>query len=135
MRKRWKENLYKLIAILIILSIAVGWALLSEAWERAAKAEAMDRRELHYDADDDFILIDTQEGLMGVYHGCDPLTHFWGDFRKIKPGVYEAAPCEDSLELWVDGKVIDEVWRIYLKEKECEYLIEHFKTGNPVLVY
>jgi len=68
MRKRIKENLYKLIGILIILSIAVGWALLSEAWERSAKAEAMDSRELHYDADDDFILIDTQEGLTDAYH-------------------------------------------------------------------
>lgn len=133
MRKRIKENLYKLIGILIILSIAVGWALLSEAWERAAKAEEMDRRELHYDADDDFILIDTQEGLMGVYHGCDPLNHFWGDFRKIKPGLYLYEGYENTFELTMDDT--DAVYRVELKEKDLRYLQKTIKQGIPVLAY
>lgn len=134
MRKRIKENLYKLIGILIILSIAVGWALLSEAWERAAKAEAMDRRELHYDADDDFILIDTQEGLMGVYHGCDPLNHFWrNSLRKVKPGLYFYEGYENTFELTMDDT--DEVYRVELKEKDLRYLQKTIKQGIPVLAY
>lgn len=134
MRERLRKYLYEMIALLIVIAIGVGWACFSESLKRAAKCEDMDKRELHYDADDDFILIDTQEGLMGVYHGCDPLKHFWvKDLRRVKPGLYQYDSYEDIFELGMADT--DEVYRVKLREKDLRYLQETIKRGIPVLAY
>ena len=129
-----REFLYKGLALSLIIGIAVAWAFGCEEWEKAAKCESMDAREKHYDADGDFVLIDTEEGLMGVYHAYKPLRHFWyREFRKVKPGLYKYDSYDDLMELSLDDA--EEVYNLYLSASDLRYLQTTLEQGIPVLVY
>lgn len=123
-------------AVTIILALA-GMILISYGLaqaERADKEQRMDKREVHYDADGDLILMDVQEGLMGVYHACDPLEHIWNDqIRNVEPGLYYLAICEERIELWT--KSTEGVQAVCLDPEELKSLAEEIADNTPVLVY
>lgn len=129
-----REFLSKGLALSLIIGIGVAWAFGCNEWEKAGDCEVMDAREKHYDADGYFILIDTQEGLMGAYDAYKPLRHFWyKEFRKIKPGLYKYDSYEDLMEL--SSEDTEEVYNLYLSASDLRYLQATIEQGIPVLVY
>ncbi len=57
----------------VILLIAGVIAL----WQNSLNKRYLDRNELHYDADDLFILADEETGLIGIYDGVKPVHYFY----------------------------------------------------------
>ena len=130
-----KKRLSKCLGLIIIVVVAIVYAFVMNRWERAAKEEAMDRRELHYDADGDFILIDSQEDHIGVYKAIEPIKHYWGkNTGHIKPGVYDLAICDGWIELMYRDQD-ERVWIIQLKDSDTDFLKDNIEQGIPVLVY
>lgn len=70
----------------------VLFLIISEYQEQEEKANAifgMDARELHYDANDWFIMIDTADGHIGIYNAEIPYKHiFVDDLEGLMPGTY-----------------------------------------------
>ncbi|MDO4650644.1 MAG: hypothetical protein Q4B26_18570 [Eubacteriales bacterium] len=60
------------ILCLILLAVCVGIGVKCHQNEKF-----LDRNELHYDADDLFILADEETGLIGVYDGIKPVHYFY----------------------------------------------------------
>lgn len=60
------------ILCLILLVVCVGIGVKCHQNEKA-----LDSNELHYDADDLFILADEKTGLIGVYDGVKPIHYFY----------------------------------------------------------
>ena len=100
-RTRIKRILQTAPLVLFVIACSVLLAYGLRALQRSMQTDDMDRRELQYDADDDFVMIDTQNALIGVYHATRPLRHAWKDrLRQIPPGTYYLSICDGWLELW-----------------------------------
>ena len=94
----------------------------------------MDRRELQYDADGDFVMIDAQNAHMGVYHATRPLRHIWKDrLRQIPPGTFYLSICDGWLELW--NHEMRGVYVIWTTDDENRFFLRNIKQDIPVLVY
>lgn len=81
-----KKILCLIVAFSVVAAVLTG---------RAKIAAEMDRRELWYDADGDFIMLDTSNDMIGFYHAVKPLTHVWARAH-IDPGVYIAEIASDG---------------------------------------
>ena len=104
------------------------------AYWRAEKEAGMDARELHYDADGGFIMIDMQEGLMGVYNAVKPMWHIWKKkLKRLAPGVYKLAVCDGWIELYNND--LHGVYVIGMNEKDNRFFMRHVEQDIPVLVY
>lgn len=126
----WRVSL----ALFLITAIAL-FLYGVRAYRRAEKEAGMDARELQYDADGLFILIDTQEGHMGVYRAVKPLRHFWKErCKSITPGEYKMDICDGWVELYND-----ELHGVYVIDTdgkdENRFFLKYVKQGTPVLVY
>ena len=101
---------------------------------RTEEENKMDARELHYDADGGFVLVDINRGLMGVYNGPEPIRHIWKErLRHIRPGLYVLAIHDDYIELFTkDGRPS---CVIYLDDEDIRFFLCEVENNIPVLVY
>ena len=76
-----------IIVLFVILCVLAFWLKKSKDVKEKAAIRQMDAKELHYDANDWFIMIDKSEGLVGVYYGTKPIQHIWTDVD-IDEGVF-----------------------------------------------
>lgn len=76
--------------MLFILLMGAMFVLLAIAFElhRSDCIREMNAKELHYDANDWFILINKSEGLIGIYDGTEPIQHIWVNETKISEGTF-----------------------------------------------
>lgn len=104
------------------------------AYRRAEKEAGMDARELQYDADGGFIMIDMQEGLMGVYEAVRPVRHIWKKrLKRLTPGVYYLSICDGWIELYNND--LHGVYVIGMNEKDNRFFLSSVEQDIPVLVY
>ena len=104
------------------------------AYRRAEKEAGMDARELQYDADGGFIIIDMQEGLMGVYEAVRPVRHIWKKrLKRLAPGVYYLSICDGWIELYNND--LHGVYVIGMNEKDNRFFLSSVEQDIPVLVY
>ena len=104
------------------------------AYRRAEKEAGMDARELQYDADGGFIMIDMQEGLMGVYEAVRPVRHIWKKrLKRLAPGVYYLSICDGWIELYNND--LHGVYVIGMNEKDNRFFLSSVEQDIPVLVY
>ena len=81
-----KKLFFWTVALILMIFIATGCvAEETEADPVPSSVEIMNQRELWYDANDWFIMVETNEGLLGVYYATYPVEHvpcdvpyFWG---------------------------------------------------------
>ena len=133
-RTRIKRILQTAPFVLFVITCSVLLAYGLRALQRSMQTDDMDRRELQYDADDDFVMIDTQNALIGVYHATRPLRHAWKDrLRQIPPGTYYLSVCDGWLELW--NHEMRGVYVIWTTEDENRFFLRTIKQDIPVLVY
>ena len=133
-RTRIKRILQTAPLVLFVITCSVLLAYGLRALQRSMQTDDMDRRELQYDADDDFVMIDTQNALIGVYHATRPLRHAWKDrLRQIPPGTYYLSICDGWLELW--NHEMRGVYVIWTTEDENRFFLRTIKQDIPVLVY
>lgn len=65
------------IAIVLLIAL-IGYMLNGRVRERRNQVE-LDRLEVHYDADDLFVIADKRTGLVGIYYGVKPIHYFYSD--------------------------------------------------------
>lgn len=73
MLERLKMVLKAVILIIILLAIAILQVGLEK--DKLVR-DTMDRRELWYDADDYFVMVNTTDQIVGVYDAITPIYHF-----------------------------------------------------------
>ena len=104
------------------------------ACNRASKEERMNIRELHYDADGGFIMIDMEDGHMGIYEAIKPLRHIWKSrLKRISPGVYKLSICEGWIELYNND--LHGVYVIPMGRDDDRFFQMNVQQDIPVLVY
>lgn len=129
-----KMVLWRAALALFFIATAIVFLYGVRECDRAAKEEKMDRRELHYDADGEFIMIDTQDGHMGVYDAVKPVRHIWiNRLKRIKPGVYNLDVCSGWIELYNNS--MEGVYVVKMDEKNDRFFHASVSQGAPVLVY
>ena len=79
----------KLKIILILFICIFVYSLAATKINNIHKIKEMDREEVHYDADDWFIMVDKENGLIGVYDGIKPVIHFFCDTSNIPYDISE----------------------------------------------
>ena len=119
----------KAMTVLKILIVLVVLVTACNIYVRNLVIEKMNEQELHYDADGYFLMLDTQNGLLGIYDVTEPLEHILvGDQlpNGVVHGVYITHCTEDKLIL-LSGE-----------EEPIVLIIENtveIPEGTPVLVY
>lgn len=81
-------GIYWMCMLLGMAALFLGASIEKQQMEDK-QIEEMNARELHYDADDWFILIDRKTGLCGVYKACTPIEHSYLD-EVPAAGLYKA---------------------------------------------
>lgn len=71
-----KRKIELICWVLILVTCLYLGGAVRQYNRRQAVIEAMNRQELHYDADDYFVMIDTGNGLIGLYRAITPLKHY-----------------------------------------------------------
>lgn len=109
---------------LSILFIAAG----KHNYEKT-KMRIMDQRELQYDADGYFVMIDKMKCFCGVYEANTPLYYF-DVYATLPSGSYDMIVTDDWLEFYkktdmyiliIDKKHLDEIGKIIQKATALVY--------------
>mgnify|MGYP006873132359 CR=1 FL=1 len=101
---------------------------------RTDKENRMDMRELYYDADGGFIMVDMQLGLMGVYDAVKPVRHIWQKrLRRVSPGLYNLSICDGWIEFY--GEKLHGVYVIAVSGDDNVFFLSSVEQDIPVLVY
>ena len=131
---RYKRDLIakRIIVIeIILLAILIGLSIYKNITSNNAMA-TMDKTELRYDADGPFIMINTEDDLIGYYIGSEPVLHYEYD-EYIEEGVYDVTYDIDNNTLDLIKKSGEVVVSINMDGKDIE-LINDFKD-SVALVY
>lgn len=121
----WIRRALVVIGFLLILAAAAYSK--QQRW-----LKEMDAREVHYDADDYFLMIDAKKGIAGFYYAAHPLTHM--RIRIDAPdGVYDAY--FHGGYMFLEHRKQDATIQIALTKRQAEWIEEHYEDGFPVLVY
>lgn len=130
MKKNWQVAFALVVSALIIAGL---WYAARVIKQTKAEIE-MDCRELWYDADGGFIMIDRAAGHMGIYRATKPLKHVWRErLQHIKPGHYTLDICDGWIELYNNEMLGSYV--IWQSEKESRFFLHEVEQGIPVYVY
>ena len=78
-----KRKLKIILILFICIFIFVYSLAVIKSINNIHKIKEMDREEVHYDADDWFIMVDKENGLIGIYDGIEPVFHFFCDTSNI----------------------------------------------------
>ena len=123
-----RKTLSKALIIIFVISGAVFLC------RKTALYKSMDTRAESYNIEGDLIVIDSQEGLMSIYHAHEPLIRVWNErLQIIEPGEYIYDSFEDLIELSLDDT--DRVYHLYMMEKDLECIRENVSPGTHVVVY
>ena len=91
------------VVLVVVVSFLVGQLLNGRTTDR--NIADMNARELHYDADGWFILVNRECDLVGVYMADMPVTHFYMDTDMFTEKQFDI-PClvypEDKSEWWFE---------------------------------
>ena len=131
---RYKRELIakRIIVIeIILLAILIGFSIYKNITSNNAMA-TMDKTELRYDADGPFIMINTEDDLIGYYIGSEPILHYEYD-EYVEEGVYDVIYDIDNNTLDLVKKSGEVVASINMDGKDIE-LINDFKD-SVALVY
>lgn len=131
---RYKRDLIakRIIVIeIILLAILIGFSIYKNIVSNNAMA-TMNKTELRYDADGPFIMINTEDDLIGYYIGSEPILHYEYD-EYIEEGVYDVIYNIDSNTLDLLEKSGEVVASINMDGKDID-LINDFKD-SIALVY
>lgn len=131
---RYKRDLIakRIIVIeIILLAILIGFSIYKNITSNDAMA-TMDKTELRYDADGPFIMINTEDDLIGYYIGSEPILHYEYD-EYVEEGVYDVIYDIDNNTLDLIKKSGEVVASINMDGKDIE-LINDFKD-SVALVY
>lgn len=133
------RNILFCVALLAALIGIAGCKMMEARIERQDKTiEEMNAQELHYDADDYFLMVDRTAGLIGFYDGITPLRHTYtsgySGMSNIPCGVYEA---------YIQGGTVvlvntsDDNWATTIPIDKGIYCWarEEYPGGYPALVY
>ena len=120
-----------IILVIVILVIIIGILAYKNKVSNDAMA-TMDKTELRYDADGPFIMINTEDNLIGYYIGSEPILHYEYD-EYIEEGVYDVTYDIDNNTLDLVKKSGEVVASISMDGKDIE-LINDFKD-SVALVY
>lgn len=86
--------------------------------------EEMNKMELHYDADDYFIMVNESEGLLGVYKATTPIRHF---------------RCKVADDEQVDFLVVEVTaltqCGVTLRRQDLTWILDNCPDWTPVLIY
>ena len=134
--------IHDVVLALILLACFVGITYMkgmeAQFEYKDSAIDEMDRAELHYDADDYFMMVDKENSLIGFYDGAMPINHTWVvDFNGISgipEGVYDAYIQSRTIVL-VDTE--DKHWATTIPiAEETEIWAEgNYENGYPALVY
>lgn len=131
---RYKRDLIakRIIVIEIILFIIIiGISIYKNIASNNAMA-TMDKTELRYDADGPFIMINTEDDLIGYYIGSEPVLHYeYNEY--IEEGVYDVIYNIHNNTLDLTKKSGEVVASISMDGKDIEF-INDFKD-SVALVY
>ena len=89
------ELIFIFLIIILAVSVFAVYQRIENGKQRREAEQSMDARELHYDANSWFILIDKSEGLIGIYDGTKPVQYIWVDVS-IDEGVFPVLIYGDS---------------------------------------
>ena len=131
---RYKRELIakRIIVIeIILLAIIIGISVYKNIASNNAMA-TMDKTELRYDADGPFIMINTEDDLIGYYIGSEPILHYEYD-EYIEEGVYDVTYDIDNNTLDLVKKSGEVVASINMDGKDIDF-INDFKD-SVALVY
>ena len=120
-----------IILVITILVIIIGILAYKNKVSNDAMA-TMDKTELRYDADGPFIMINTEDDLIGYYIGSEPVLHYEYD-EYIEEGVYDVIYDIDNNTLDLIEKSGEVVASINMDGKDIEF-INDFKD-SVALVY
>ena len=128
-----RKMIYATLALLAVVILVSDIVYLRNR-DRERKERILDQQELHYDADGPLILIETSNGLMGIYEGRDSLRHVWNEKLKMhQSGLYELRIYPKEVVLYSAETGKERV--LILRTAEKEYLSARMHTGVPVLVF
>lgn len=140
--KKGLKVTFDLILIMILLAeimVIAGGKAMEARIERQDKAiEEMNATELHYDADDYFMMVDKGGYLIGFYDAATPLRHIYvteyNGIRSIPDGVYEAYIQSGTIVL---VNADDDSWAttIPIPQNDAAWAAENYPGGYPALVY
>ena len=132
-------NVVFVIVLVIELSVIAACMMMQDRIERQDKTiEEMNAQELHYDADDYFLMVDRTAGLIGFYDGITPMRHTYtsgySGMSNIQCGVYEA---------YIQGGTVvlvntsDDSWATTIPIDKGTYCWarQEYPGGYPALVY
>ena len=131
---RYKRELIakRIIVIeIILLAIIIGISVYKNIASNNAMA-TMDKTELRYDADGPFIMINTEDNLIGYYIGSEPILHYEYD-EYVEEGVYDVIYDIDNNTLDLIKKSGEVVASINMDGKDIDF-INDFKD-SVALVY
>ena len=120
-----------IIFVITILVIIIGILAYKNKVSNDAMA-TMDKTELRYDADGPFIMINTEDDLIGYYIGSEPILHYKYD-EYVEEGVYDVIYNIDNNTLDLIEKSGEVVASINMDGKDIEF-INDFKD-SVALVY
>ena len=121
--RKWIRFVLVMGLLLAFMNVLVTYSYIKE----------MNSLELHYDADDYFLMIDQKHHIMGFYgdDGVTPMKHM-GCRQKIPDGVYDADVVY-GMGIILRGCDFDVA--INLKGGSLKWVEENFPSGKPALVY
>ena len=129
-----KMIVWRVSLALFLITATILFLYGVRVYRRAEKEVSMDARELQYDADCGFIMIDMQEGLMGVYDAVKPVRHIWKKkLKRLSPGVYKLAVCDGWIELYNDD--LHGSYVVGMNDEDNQFFLRHVEQDTPVLVY
>lgn len=133
MREKEKEDIKVILCIMAVIVAICLIGAVGEYTDNLRSAEKrMDAWELHFDADDYFLMMDATNGLTGFYYATSPLKHM--KIRTDAPnGTYEAYFHGGEMYLELIG--VDATITVPLTKKQAAWIDEHYKDGYPALVY
>lgn len=120
-----------IILVIIIFVVIIGILAYKNKVSNDAMA-IMDKTELRYDADGPFIMINTEDDLIGYYIGSEPILHYEYD-EYIEEGVYDVIYNIDNNTLDLIKKSGEVVASINMDGKDIDF-INDFKD-SVALVY
>lgn len=122
-----------IIALLVLAGLCLAIAIYANFTINKKNISAMDKKEMNYDADGPFILIDKDHNLIGYYYDYQAIKHDKFDASKFKVGIYYIL-IEDQFNVLLSSKTGDYEVNNWEMENNPEFQ-KTFPNGTPVLIY
>lgn len=119
-----KNRVRGLLMFVIVVALAVAVLVVGR---KAQFVDKMNAKELHYDADGWFIMVDKEHDLVGIYWATEPVRHIQLDTSRFENGVID-------IPTWIYGgtmKEADEIGGMYNNDEKSNWWFEgHTKKGE-----